>query len=211
MDGICTARSLLIVPRFESSEPSGLVGDDVPTSTGETRPRPDTNHEESFAVFYAQNIEKLSKSLTATLGCPLKAQDAAQEAMLKAYKRWDKISTYANPMGWCYRVAVNSGRSSWRKFGREQLTDTIGTVPTNDVIESIDTDLLSALLKLPMSQRSVVVLRVFMGWSIQETADALGIAPGTVSSRYARAMSDMRRRVSSTSGPQAKLVGEATT
>lgn len=153
---------------------------------------------QTFDAFYLANMERLTQSLAATLGCPLKAQDAAQEAMLKAYKRWDKVSAYGNPMGWCYRVAINQGRTSWRKSSREDLSDKISARPSNDVIESLDADLVAALLKLPMAQRSVVVLRVFMGWSLDETAEALDIATGTVSSRYARAMDVLRRRVAVT-------------
>jgi len=152
----------------------------------------------TFDSFYLANIERLAQSLTATLGCPLKAQDAAQEAMLKAYKRWDKVGAYSNPMGWCYRVAINQGRTSWRKSSREDLTASIAMQPTTDVVESLDADLVEALLKLPMEQRAVVVVRVFFGWSLAETAEALGIASGTVSSRYSRAMDVLRRRVAST-------------
>lgn len=162
------------------------------------RARTDSDVALSFDAFYVANMEKLTQSLAATLGCPLKAQDAAQEAMLKAYKRWDKVAAYANPMGWCYRVAINQGRTSWRKSSREDLSASIAMRPTTDVIESLDADLVAALLKLPMAQRSVVVLRVFMGWSLEETAEALNIATGTVSSRYARAMDVLRRRVAST-------------
>ena len=45
------------------------------------------------------------------------------------------------------------------------------------------------LLGLPERQREVVALRVVMGFDTQETAEILGIAPGTVTSHLYRALS----------------------
>ncbi|MDB4103220.1 ECF-type sigma factor [Acidimicrobiales bacterium] len=55
--------------------------------------------------------------------------------------------------------------------------------------------LLVALRSLSMDQRSVIVLRLVEDWSINETAEALGIAPGTVQSRYARALIRLRKEL----------------
>lgn len=148
-----------------------------------------------YEAFYATNMERLIRSLTATLGSRVAAQDAAQEAMVKAYRRWDDVSRYANPMGWCYRVALRQGQRSWRKFGREQLTDTFAAQATVGEEEGLRPELVKALLELPLTQRSVVVLRVFMGWTIEETAEALDISTGTVSGRYQRGMDSLRHRI----------------
>ena len=150
--------------------------------------------EASFAAFYRQNIDTLSRTLTASLGDPQIAQDAAQEAMARACERWEKIEHYDNPMGWCYRVAMNWSTSRWRKRRREVITDRL---PTPDAVTDPDLELqdrlLIALRNLSMDQRSVIVLRLVEDWSINETAEALGIAPGTVQSRYARALKRLRK------------------
>lgn len=151
-----------------------------------------------FEAFYAANMEQLIRSLTATLGSRAAAQDAAQEAMVKAYRKWDQVSGYANPMGWCYRVALRQGQRTWRKFGKEQLTDKVAVQPSTEQDNGLRPDLVRALLALPLTQRSVVVLRVFMGWTIEETADALGISTGTVSGRYSRGLHALRRSVGET-------------
>jgi DNA-directed RNA polymerase specialized sigma24 family protein len=41
----------------------------------------------------------------------------------------------------------------------------------------------------------VVVLRFFYDWSVDQTADALAISPGTVKSRLSRALQDLNRRL----------------
>lgn len=155
-----------------------------------------TSREASFAAFYQQNVHALSRTLTASLGDAQVAQDAAQEAMARACERWEKVETYDNPMGWCYRVAMNWATSRWRKRKREVITDRL---PTPDPIDlpdfTVQDRLLEALRNLSVDQRSVVVLRLVEDWSIAETAEALGVAPGTVQSRYARALTRLRKEL----------------
>ena len=152
-----------------------------------------TSREASFAAFYQKNVGSLARTLTVSLADPQVAQDAAQEAMARACERWDKIEQYDNPVGWCYRVAMNWATSRWRKRRREITTD---KMPTPDLTLSPDVELqdrlLIALRTLSLDQRSVIVLRLVEDWSINETAEALGIAPGTVQSRYARALTRLR-------------------
>lgn len=146
-----------------------------------------------FGRFYGENIAQLSRALTATLGDATIAQEAAQESMARACEQWQKISHYDNPTGWCYRVAMNWATSLWRKRRREVMdfSDVMPSTATD--VGSLDDGLVKALLKLPMDQREVIVLRLVQDWSIAETAEALGIAEGTVQSRYSRALTRLRR------------------
>lgn len=146
-----------------------------------------------FGQFYGENIAQLARALTATLGDANIAQEAAQEAMARACERWQKISQYDNPTGWCYRVAMNWATSRWRKRRREVMDFTEVMPSSTTDVGNLDDGLISALLKLPMDQREVIVLRLVQDWSIAETAAALGIAEGTVQSRYSRALARLRR------------------
>ena len=62
-----------------------------------------------------------------------------------------------------------------------------------------DPAIAAAIARLPLDQRSVVVLRYYLDWSTEEVAEALGVAPGTVKSRLHRAL----RRLESSLGRQA--------
>lgn len=145
-----------------------------------------------FAAFYEANVGALVGSFTATLGDPMVAQDAAHEAMTRACQKWHTVSQYRNPFGWCYRVGLNWATSRWRKRKREVTTGTFKFEPSGADGEPIDEELVQALLKLPVDQRAVVVLRIWMDWSISDTAEALGIAEGTVRSRLSRALDRLR-------------------
>lgn len=154
------------------------------------------SREAAFAAFYQRNIGSLSRTLTASLGDAQVAQDAAQEAMARACERWEKVESYDNPVGWCYRVAMNWATSRWRKRRREVITD---RMPAPTGVDAPDFEahdrLMDALRSLSIDHRSVIVLRLVEDWSISETAEALGVAPGTVQSRYARALANLREEL----------------
>lgn len=146
-----------------------------------------------FGAFYNDNIASLTRTFTAALGDPAVAADAAQESMARAWEQWGKIGGYDNPAGWCYRVGMNWATSRWRKRKREVLNfDDVRPAQVVDHLTGLDDALVRALLKLPLDQREVVVLRLIMDWSIAETAEALGVADGTVQSRYSRALKRLR-------------------
>lgn len=168
-----------IVASAGPSAPTVVVSTDVTIDAGGI----------PFDDFYEQNIRKLAGALGATIQNRELAIDAAQEAMVRACERWAKVSTYDNPMGWCYRVGLNWATSRFRKLRRESLVghhavDALGT----DTIETANDALRMAIEKLPLKQRSVIVLRFWMGMNTNEIADALDIPPGTVSSRMSRAL-----------------------
>lgn len=151
-----------------------------------------------FDEFYAANVDRLTDVLTATLLNRTVAEDAAHEAMVRACERWVKVQHYRNPFGWCYRVGLNWSTSRWRKRRREVTTATFSDNATVASVELSDPSVVAALLKLPIDQRSVVVLRLWLDWSARDTAETLDIAEGTVHSRLSRALDRLRAELGTT-------------
>jgi RNA polymerase sigma factor (sigma-70 family) len=58
-----------------------------------------------------------------------------------------------------------------------------------------DPDLATALSRLSVEHRSVVVCRFYLDWSVEETAAALGLPDGTVKSRLRRALDVLHRHL----------------
>jgi RNA polymerase sigma-70 factor, ECF subfamily len=151
-----------------------------------------------FDRLYEQNVSQMIGQvtlLTSDLGA---AQDAVQEAWVKAWLRWDKIGAYDNPVAWVRRVAMNTAVSRWRRTrrlvsssgssgsdGSGRSTDTAPAVLQQDVGQLVD--LQRALARLPAAARRVVVLHYLVGLSVDEIAAELGIPSGTVKSRLSRA------------------------
>lgn len=146
-----------------------------------------------FGAFYESRRDRVARALALTLGDPDLAAEAADEAMVRAYQRWDRISAYDDPGAWVYRVGLNWATSVLR---RRRLTPRIpvdrGTTELGHVDEP---DLAAALLELPVHQRAVVVCRFYLGLSEQETASVLHIRPGTAKSRLHRALRHLETRL----------------
>lgn len=139
----------------------------------------------NFELFYRRNHPKVCRALTLTLNDVELAQDAAAEAMTRAYQRWNTVSKYQNPSGWVYQVGLNWARSRLRKLlRRPSPPPRAGEDIALEVVNRLDV----ALEQLSMNHRAVVVLRYYLDWSEREIAEALKIAPGTVKSRLSRAL-----------------------
>ncbi len=153
-----------------------------------------------FDTFYAQHRDRLATAISLTLRDIDLGTEATDEAFVRACQRWEQIREYSNPQGWVYRVAMNWARSWLRRRRREIEKRPLLNFDSSFVDELIDVDLERALDTLSPQSRAVVVARFFMDWSIDETADALGIRPGTVKSRLNRALKQLEVRLDSQSG-----------
>lgn len=160
--------------------------------------RPATNTPEtSFADFYRVHAGPIGQALELTLGDRELAEDALNEAMARALQRWKQVAHFANPEGWVYRVAMNWALSWMRRRRRER--DRPGPSRAAAELQAPDPDLVRALAQLSVEHRSVVVCRFFLDWSVKQTAQSLDIAPGTVKSRLARALENIRKELEGTS------------
>ena len=143
-----------------------------------------------FEEFYgAERVALLRLCYLVTLDADASA-DATQEAMLRAFSRWETLSGQ-HPAAWVRSVALNLCRSRWRRLQRElrlaPRTFILGTAP-----EPRDVDLLTALRGLPRRQREAVALRYWADLSIEECASTMGLTPGSVSQHLARARQKLR-------------------
>ena len=142
-----------------------------------------------FEVFYREGYADIARALTATLGDFDLAQEATDEAMVRAYARWEKIRSYENPGGWVYRVGLNWARSTRRRLTRVLPFHERSVIdpPAGDPAHY------AALADLDISLRAVVVCRLLLDWSVDETAAALRLKAGTVKSRLHRALGQLER------------------
>jgi RNA polymerase sigma factor (sigma-70 family) len=142
-----------------------------------------------FTDFYRRSWPSVARALALALGDQDLAVEATDEAMARAYPRWDKLRRYDNPAGWVYRVGLNWARSYHRRLARRL------PFAHPEVAESApvaDPEIRRALLELPLRQRTVVVCRLLLDWSVDDTAAALGVRPGTVRSRLHRALQSLQ-------------------
>jgi RNA polymerase sigma-70 factor (ECF subfamily) len=176
-----------------------------PTASGDTRyviSESDLDDTVSFDAFYERHRNEIAASLAFTLGGTSLAEEAVDEAMARAYQRWDEVAGYANPAGWVYRVGLNWGRSWRRSMARRRRRERFvmqGEYPAVSPMGA-GVELMDALGQLSVDHRAVIVLRYFNDWSVKETAEALEIGEGTVKSRSSRALEQLRSALDDGSG-----------
>ncbi|HUW94170.1 MAG TPA: sigma-70 family RNA polymerase sigma factor, partial [Anaerolineae bacterium] len=124
------------------------------------------------------------------------AEDAAQEAFIRAWTNLPKYRPRSAFRNWLYRIANNVAIDALR---REKETVELEAVPLahpdggpGALVERRERGetVRQAVLDLPPASRAVIVLREYEGLSYKEIADTLDIPMGTVMSRlnYARGL-----------------------
>lgn len=112
------------------------------------------------------------------------AADAAQEALTRAWQRWDALEGM-DPAAWTRTVALNLCRNRWRRVRRQRLD---AVVPDTRVTFSVgEQDLLEALYRLSRRQREAVVLFYWLDLDVAGCADAMGVSAGSVKQHLSRA------------------------
>lgn len=137
-------------------------------------------------------------------GDPHRAEDLAQEALLKVASNLQSFRGKSSLKTWIYQVAANCFRSRLRRkrLDTRSLDREEGAPEPSDVRAGpedraygaeINNRLTAALAELPVAFREAVVLRDVEGLSYAEIAEVAGCRLGTVRSRIARGREALRQ------------------
>ena len=134
--------------------------------------------------------ERSFRTACLILGNRSDAEEAVQEAFLRAWRFRASLTPGGDIRPWLYRIVVNTCNSKLRKEiphrNRRVADEELDGLPApDDVAEQLvgASDLMTALQSLPAHLRIVIVLRYFADLSERELATAIGKRPGTVKSR----------------------------
>lgn len=138
------------------------------------------------------------------------AEDAVQEAMIRAWQHREQIEG-GNVRAWLYRVCTNVCLDQIRRRKRRPIAATGAEVawlePYPDVLleespddaavdrETIELTFLVALQALPPRQRAALIARDVLGWTAVETAEALDTSVAAANSAVQRARATMQDRL----------------
>lgn len=135
------------------------------------------------------------------LGDPDQAEDVAQEAFLRAFRALDRFDPERPFRPWVLSITANLARNQRRSASRflaalGRLAHEAPPAPAN--IEALASrrweaqSLWQAVRRLGFDDQQVIYYRFFLDLPVAETAQALGVAEGTVKSRLHRALKRLR-------------------
>ena len=156
-----------------------------------------SDRDASYVAFVATHQDRLRRIAYAVCRDDQRAEDVLQEALVKLYLSWSRVREAGREEAYARRIIVNADlddrRRPWHRL-RAHLP--VGHAEERAQPEGLPvedrSDLLAAVRRLPVMQRRTVVLRYWLGLSVEETAAELGIREGTVKSHASRGLASLR-------------------
>ncbi|WP_076443013.1 SigE family RNA polymerase sigma factor [Microbispora rosea] len=150
------------------------------------------NHEE-FRTYVQSRGAALLRVANQLTGNPCDAEDLLQTALARTYLAWDRIRDRSSLDGYVRRAMVNINISWWRRRKLEEYpSEELPDVPVQQDTRHRYDELEQALDRLPVRQRTAIVLRYYEDMTEPEIARTLGISVGTVKSSVSRGMAKLR-------------------
>lgn len=129
-------------------------------------------------------------------GDPASAEDIAQEALNRAYTRWDKISGYEKPGAWLRRVTINLSLSSRSRAQRDLIrVRRLGPEPSVPPPDEPYSAVWDAVKTLPRNQRAAIALHYLEDRSVEEIASIIGCSRSTAKVHLHRGRTTLQRKL----------------
>jgi RNA polymerase sigma-70 factor (sigma-E family) len=125
------------------------------------------------------------------------AEDVVQDAFLAVFTGWQRVRDKQEAVGYLHRSVVNGARSRLRRQAvarRFRPLREAGVISAEDAALSglVSGPLLVAMRKLPRREREAVLFRHYLDLSERQTAEALGLRPGSVKGYASRGLATLR-------------------
>ena len=144
-------------------------------------------HEQQVRELYGGCYRRLVAQLFAFCGDLQEAEDAVQEAFVRAVAKPRQFARVDNPEAWLRTVAVNVVRRRYRRARMLSRIVSSGAAPV--VVPDLSADhvaIVAALRRLPPEQREAIALHHVADLGVRQIAELVGVPEGTVKARLAR-------------------------
>lgn len=174
------------------------MGEDMGSSRNEASDvaRAMAGDHDAFAALANANVDRLYALARVILRDVDRAEDAAQETLVRAWRELPRLRDPSRFQAWLRRLLVNACYDEGRRIRSRAevvlLSEHHPTI-TDESSGVIDRDRLDrAFRRLPLEQRIVTVLSHVEGLTHEEIASTLGLPLGTVKSRVRYALAGLR-------------------
>ena len=175
----------------------------------------------TFCALVDAHAAMLTRVAAALVGAS-DAEDAAQEAVVRAWRAWPALRDRSSARAWLISITVNVCRDWLRgRFGaRRRLTESLtGVGDEPRPIAQLDADpgasdyaaaldLRHAITTLDDDLRGIVALRYYAGMDSTTIGAALGMPAATVRTKLRRALSQLRERLEGAPAPDPNPVSD---
>ena len=146
--------------------------------------------------FCRTQYPRLVGTLALYCGDRLVAEELAQETLARACAQWDRVRNMTAPAGWTHRVAINLANSRFRRLAAERRAQHRAEARSHaagDPPDLADAGAIrTAVSRLPVRQRTALVLRYYADLPVEQVADHLHITAGAVHQLTHRALETLR-------------------
>lgn len=143
-----------------------------------------------FEDFFKGEYPAVYRAAFLSTGSSEVAEDVTQEAFARAYARWKRLRNQPWAGGWVMRTAVNLCKKHHRLGARQPASEKAQA--RIDAPNEARVDLARELRKLPLRQRTAIVLFYLSDLPLPQIAHVMGISEGTVKAHLAQARSALR-------------------
>src|SRR6266516_1856336 len=151
---------------------------------------------DAFTVLAAAAIDRLYSIARLILRDADRAEDAVQETLVRCWRDLPALRDPSRFDGWLHRLLIHAVNDEFRSQRRHSANVRLLHVEPAQADASgaiaLSEELQRGFERLTVEHRSVLVLRLYLGLSIEETAAAIGIPAGTAKSRLHYATEAMR-------------------
>jgi RNA polymerase sigma-70 factor (ECF subfamily) len=149
----------------------------------------------SFETFFHDTHQRLFGGLCLVTGNRHEAEEVMQDAFLKLWERWGRVSLMEDPTGFLFSTAMNLVRSRYRRTVLALRRTVALTASVDDFAAVEDRDEVVRILRpLSPAERASIVLTTMFGFSSEEAARILGVKSATVRAHATRARAGARAR-----------------
>jgi RNA polymerase sigma-70 factor (ECF subfamily) len=153
---------------------------------------------EAFARLFRELRPKLHRYCARMTGSVIDGEDILQEALLRAMEALPKAGPIARPEGWLFRIAHNAALDFLRRRARrdavqtdeeaEMIADPVSAVDDRQIAAAS----LRTFMRLPVAQRSSVILMDVLGYSLKEIGGVTGLTMPSVKASLHRGRMRLR-------------------
>lgn len=150
-----------------------------------------------FRAFIDAEYGAIVGAAAAISGDRQSAEDAVQDALIRAWERLERGEPIDSLGAWVTTVALNISRNRIRSRSAEWRARRRLSQPAfgHEAASDDRMDVLRSLLRLPRRQREAIVLHYYLGYSITEISTLMGTREGTVKSLLSRGRSRLRAQL----------------